>query len=108
MKVSLRYQLDLCQKALSENIIAYLATGSGKTHIAVLLIHEMRHMIKKPQKDICVFLAPTVALVEQVTQSSFCYQLFYIFLYINQPRLIQILVYCVIDMSLFFKASQSH
>ncbi|KAL8145327.1 dicer-like protein 4 isoform X2 [Apium graveolens] len=61
------YQLDLCRKAFSENTIAYLGTGCGKTHIAVLLIHKMRHLIKKPQKDICVcvFLAPTVALVEQ-------------------------------------------
>ncbi|MCI15474.1 dicer-like protein 4-like, partial [Trifolium medium] len=28
-------------------------------------MHEMRHLIKKPNKDVCVFLAPTVALVHQ-------------------------------------------
>ncbi|KAK1378826.1 Dicer-like protein 4 [Heracleum sosnowskyi] len=63
--IARQYQLDIYRKALSENTIAYLGTGSGKTHIAVLLIHEMRHLIKNPQEDICVFLAPTVALVEQ-------------------------------------------
>ncbi|XP_017241588.1 dicer-like protein 4 isoform X3 [Daucus carota subsp. sativus] len=63
--IAREYQTKLCQKALSENTIAYLGTGCGKTHIAVLLIHEMRHLIKKPQNNICVFLAPSVALVEQ-------------------------------------------
>lgn len=58
--------MDLCKKALEENVVVYLGTGSGKTHIAVLLIYEMGHLIKKPQKSICVFLAPTVALVQQV------------------------------------------
>lgn len=65
---SIRYQIELCKKAVEENIIVYLGTGCGKTHIAVLLIYEMGHLIKKPQKNICVFLAPTVALVEQVSQ----------------------------------------
>ncbi|KAM3714268.1 hypothetical protein ACJW31_01G319400 [Castanea mollissima] len=64
-KYARKYQLDLCKKALEENIIVYLGTGCGKTHIAVLLIHELGHLIKKPQKNICVFLAPTVALVHQ-------------------------------------------
>ncbi|KAJ0861345.1 putative ribonuclease III [Helianthus annuus] len=59
------YQIELCQKALLENIIVYLETGCGKTHIAVLLIYEMICRTKKSKKDICVFLAPTVALVEQ-------------------------------------------
>ncbi|KAL3535967.1 hypothetical protein ACH5RR_004428, partial [Cinchona calisaya] len=59
------YQLDLCKKALEENVIVCLGTGCGKTHIAVLLIYEMGHLIKKPQKRICIFLAPTVALVQQ-------------------------------------------
>ncbi|KAK2993669.1 hypothetical protein RJ640_009484 [Escallonia rubra] len=63
--LSLSYQMELCRKALKENIIVYLETGSGKTHIAVCLIYEMSHLIKKPEKNLCVFLAPTVALVEQ-------------------------------------------
>ncbi|XP_010323151.2 dicer-like protein 4 isoform X1 [Solanum lycopersicum] len=64
-KIARKYQMDLCKKALEENVVVYLGTGSGKTHIAVLLIYEMGHLIKKPQKSICVFLAPTVALVQQ-------------------------------------------
>ncbi|KAM5548130.1 dicer-like protein 4 [Rosa sericea] len=64
-KVARRYQLELCQKAVEENIIVYLETGCGKTHIAVLLMYELRELIMKPQKNICVFLAPTVALVQQ-------------------------------------------
>ncbi|XP_019453233.1 PREDICTED: dicer-like protein 4 isoform X2 [Lupinus angustifolius] len=64
-KIARKYQLELCKKALEENIIVYLGTGCGKTHISVLLMHEMGNLIRKPQKDICVFLAPTVALVHQ-------------------------------------------
>ncbi|KAK2646723.1 hypothetical protein Ddye_021918 [Dipteronia dyeriana] len=64
-KIARKYQLDLCRKAMEENIIVYLGTGCGKTHIAVLLINELGHLIRKPQKNICVFLAPTVALVHQ-------------------------------------------
>ncbi|KAK4798282.1 hypothetical protein SAY86_030608 [Trapa natans] len=64
-KIARKYQLELCEKALQENIVVCLGTGCGKTHIAVLLMHALRHSIKKPQKNICVFLAPTVALVQQ-------------------------------------------
>uniref|UniRef100_A0A7N0UF06 Dicer-like protein 4 n=1 Tax=Kalanchoe fedtschenkoi TaxID=63787 RepID=A0A7N0UF06_KALFE len=64
-KIARRYQIELCKKALTENVIVYLGTGCGKTHIAVLLIYEMGHLIRKPQKQICVFLATTVALAEQ-------------------------------------------
>ncbi|KAK4265332.1 hypothetical protein QN277_026397 [Acacia crassicarpa] len=64
-KIARKYQLELCKKALEENIIVYLETGCGKTHIAVLLMHEMGHLIRKPQQNLCVFLAPTVALVTQ-------------------------------------------
>ncbi|XP_043720331.1 endoribonuclease Dicer homolog 4-like isoform X1 [Telopea speciosissima] len=63
--IARKYQLDLCKKAVEENVIVYLGTGSGKTHIAVLLIYELGHLIKKPQKNICVFLAPTIPLVRQ-------------------------------------------
>ncbi|KAJ4951048.1 hypothetical protein NE237_027880 [Protea cynaroides] len=63
--IARKYQLDLCKKAMEENVIVYLGTGCGKTHIAVLLIYELGHLIKKPQKNICVFLAPTIPLVRQ-------------------------------------------
>nr|AUH15440.1 dicer-like 4 protein [Dimocarpus longan] len=64
-RIARKYQLDLCKKAVEENIIVYLGTGCGKTHIAVLLINELGQLIRKPQKHICIFLAPTVALVHQ-------------------------------------------
>ncbi|KAH0970234.1 hypothetical protein GBA52_022390 [Prunus armeniaca] len=64
-KVARKYQLELCKRAIEENIIVYLGTGCGKTHIAVLLIYELGHLIRKPEKNKCIFLAPTVALVQQ-------------------------------------------
>ncbi|PWA74613.1 dicer-like 4 [Artemisia annua] len=63
--IARQYQIELCRKALLENIIVYLETGCGKTHIAVMLIYEINRRINKPNKDTCIFLAPTVALVEQ-------------------------------------------
>lgn len=64
-EIARRYQLQLCEKAKEENIIVYLETGCGKTLIAVLLIQEFAESIKKPGRNVCVFLAPTVPLVEQ-------------------------------------------
>ncbi|KAF3956983.1 hypothetical protein CMV_017954 [Castanea mollissima] len=49
-------KLEQCQKPLEENIIVYLGTVCGKTHIAVLLIHKLSHLIRKPRKKICIFL----------------------------------------------------
>ncbi|XP_020525714.1 endoribonuclease Dicer homolog 4 isoform X2 [Amborella trichopoda] len=63
--IAREYQKKLCKIALEENTIVYLETGCGKTHIAVLLMYELRHLIRKPSKSICVFLAPTNALVQQ-------------------------------------------
>ena len=67
-----RYQLELSQKALDENIIEYLGRGCGKTHIAVLLIHKLGHLIRKPQRNICVFFGPTVVLFWQVSYNLSC------------------------------------
>ncbi|KMZ66513.1 hypothetical protein ZOSMA_299G00030 [Zostera marina] len=64
-KIARKYQLELCEKAVKENIIVCLGTGCGKTHIAVLLMNELRHQFTKPKKEICIFLAPTVPLVQQ-------------------------------------------
>nr|CAB3487591.1 unnamed protein product [Digitaria exilis] len=60
-----RYQLDLCKRAVEENIIVYLGTGCGKTHIAVLLMYELGYLIRKPSREVCIFLAPTIPLVCQ-------------------------------------------
>ncbi|KAH9328959.1 hypothetical protein KI387_001067, partial [Taxus chinensis] len=59
------YQLEVLHKAIEENTIAYLDTGSGKTLIAVMLIRAYAHLIRKPQKNIAVFMVPTVVLVRQ-------------------------------------------
>ncbi|XP_040365943.1 uncharacterized protein LOC112178043 isoform X2 [Rosa chinensis] len=40
MAMRRRYQLELCKKALEENIILYLETSYGKTHIAMSLMYE--------------------------------------------------------------------
>ncbi|WCJ29844.1 dicer-like 4 [Euphorbia peplus] len=64
-KIARKYQLELCKKALEQNIIVYLGTGCGKTHIAVLLMYELAHLVRSPLKSVCVFLAPTTALVHQ-------------------------------------------
>ncbi|XP_042377592.1 endoribonuclease Dicer homolog 4-like isoform X1 [Zingiber officinale] len=63
--IARKYQLELCKKAVEENIIVYLGTGCGKTHIAVLLMYELGHLIRKPSKRVCIFLAPTIPLVRQ-------------------------------------------
>ncbi|AQK44779.1 dicer-like 103 [Zea mays] len=63
--IARKYQLDLCKRAVDENIIVYLGTGCGKTHIAVLLMYELGHLIRKPSREVCVFLAPTIPLVRQ-------------------------------------------
>ncbi|KAG0491941.1 hypothetical protein HPP92_005339, partial [Vanilla planifolia] len=63
--IARKYQIDLCKKAVEENVIVYLGTGCGKTHIAILLMYELGHLIRKPSSNICVFLAPTVPLVRQ-------------------------------------------
>ena len=41
-------------------------------HIAILLIHELGHLIRKNQKGICIILTPTVALVQQVSYYLSC------------------------------------
>jgi ERCC4-related helicase len=62
-----RYQLEVLEKALKENIILYLETGGGKTLIAVLLMKSLAHNLRlKGDKRIAVFLVPTVFLVHQV------------------------------------------
>lgn len=64
-EIARQYQLELSKRALDENVIVVLETGCGKTLIAILLMCDMGHLIKKPQKNVCVFLAPTVVLVHQ-------------------------------------------
>ncbi|GAA0158861.1 hypothetical protein LIER_15782 [Lithospermum erythrorhizon] len=59
------YQLDALEKALKENTIVFLDTGSGKTMIAIMLLRSYAHTIRKPSPSFAVFLVPTVVLVSQ-------------------------------------------
>ncbi|PWZ44154.1 Endoribonuclease Dicer 4 [Zea mays] len=55
--IARKYQLDLCKRAVDENIIVYLGTGCGKTHIAVLLMYELGHLIRKPSREQAMVIA---------------------------------------------------
>lgn len=60
--------MELFQAALDQNIIVYLPTGSGKTHIAALLIKEKAYEVTRPLNSggkRTVFLVPTIVLAVQ-------------------------------------------
>ncbi|KAB1670066.1 hypothetical protein ES319_1Z202500v1 [Gossypium barbadense] len=60
------YQLEALEKAIKQNTIAYLETGSGKTLIAIMLLRRYAYLVRKPSPFNAVFLVPQVVLVEQV------------------------------------------
>ena len=45
------YQLDIVRRALKDNVIACLPTGSGKTFVAILLMKELGHEIEGRFED---------------------------------------------------------
>ncbi|KAK3016706.1 hypothetical protein RJ639_005644, partial [Escallonia herrerae] len=67
------YQLEALEKAIEQNTIVYLETGSGKTLIAIvgsrdraiMLLRSYARLLRKPSQFIAVFLVPTVVLVTQ-------------------------------------------
>ncbi|XP_048324502.2 endoribonuclease Dicer homolog 2 isoform X1 [Ziziphus jujuba] len=59
------YQLEALEKAIKQNTIVYLETGSGKTLIAIMLLRTYAHLLRKPSPYIAVFLVPKVVLVSQ-------------------------------------------
>ncbi|XP_066584904.1 endoribonuclease Dcr-2 isoform X2 [Prorops nasuta] len=66
------YQIDLYEKALEQNTIVYLPTGSGKTFISIMLIKGLSKDIMKPYSEggkRTIFAVNSVALVTQ--QSSY-------------------------------------
>ena len=58
------YQEEIFSQACSENIIAALSTGSGKTFIAALLIKWVLAQPSSVGKK-AIFLVPNVPLVDQ-------------------------------------------
>ncbi|XP_045805970.1 endoribonuclease Dicer homolog 2-like isoform X2 [Trifolium pratense] len=59
------YQLEALDKAIRQNTIVYLETGSGKTLIAIMLLRSYAYHLRKPSPNIAVFLVPKVVLVSQ-------------------------------------------
>ncbi|XP_058102614.1 endoribonuclease Dicer homolog 2 [Magnolia sinica] len=59
------YQLEALEKAVKQNTIVFLETGSGKTLIAIMLLRSYAYQLRKPSDFIAVFLVPTVVLVNQ-------------------------------------------
>ncbi|GBM53432.1 Endoribonuclease Dcr-1 [Araneus ventricosus] len=62
------YQVELLDTARKKNTIICLGTGTGKTFVAVMLIKEFSHQIRKSLTDNgkrTVMLVPTVPLVLQ-------------------------------------------
>lgn len=44
-------QLELVERALEENIIVPLGTGTGKTFIAVMVLRELSADLRRPLDD---------------------------------------------------------
>ncbi|KAF9307431.1 Dicer-like protein 1 [Mortierella antarctica] len=64
------YQIQMYEKALNENTIAVMDTGSGKTLVAAMLIKEMirREIMANrdpTQRKLCIFVVNNVPLVKQ-------------------------------------------
>lgn len=60
------YQVEALEKAINQNTIVFLETGSGKTLIAIMLLRSYSYLFRKPSPCFCVFLVPQVVLVTQV------------------------------------------
>ncbi|XP_022987458.1 endoribonuclease Dicer homolog 2 isoform X1 [Cucurbita maxima] len=63
------YQLEGLEKALKQNTIVFLETGSGKTLIAIMLLRSFAHQLRKPSPFFAVFLVPQVVLVTQQAEA---------------------------------------
>ncbi|XP_058216237.1 endoribonuclease Dicer homolog 2 [Rhododendron vialii] len=63
------YQMEALEKAIKQNTIVFLETGSGKTLIAIMLLRSYAYFLRKPSPYIAVFLVPTVVLVTQQAEA---------------------------------------
>ncbi|XP_021890882.1 endoribonuclease Dicer homolog 2-like [Carica papaya] len=59
------YQVEALEKAIKQNTIVFLETGSGKTMISIMLLRSYAHLFRKPSRNFAVFLVPQVVLVTQ-------------------------------------------
>lgn len=60
------YQVEALEKAIKQNTVVFLETGSGKTLIAIMLLRSYAYLFRKPSPCFSVFLVPQVVLVSQV------------------------------------------
>ncbi|XP_010549776.1 PREDICTED: endoribonuclease Dicer homolog 2 isoform X2 [Tarenaya hassleriana] len=63
------YQVEALEKAIKQNTIVFLETGSGKTLIAIMLLRSYAHLFRKPSPHFAVFLVPQVVLVTQQAEA---------------------------------------
>ncbi|KAL7252377.1 hypothetical protein ACSBR1_007043 [Camellia fascicularis] len=63
------YQIEALDKAIKQNTIVFLETGSGKTLIAIMLLRSYAYLLRKPSPYIAVFLVPNVVLVTQQAEA---------------------------------------
>lgn len=63
------YQVEALEKAMKQNTIVYLETGSGKTLIAIMLLRSYAYLFRKPSPCFTVFLVPQVVLVTQQAEA---------------------------------------
>lgn len=66
-----RYQQEVFERALRQNVIAVLETGTGKTLIAIMLLQHYAQEAAVKRKQ-AVFLVPTVSLAAQVQERPTC------------------------------------
>ncbi|KAL9315521.1 hypothetical protein ACSQ67_016522 [Phaseolus vulgaris] len=62
-------RLEALDKAIRENTIVYLETGSGKPLIAIMLLRRYAHHLRKPSPFTAVFVVPQVVLVSQQAET---------------------------------------
>ncbi|ESQ49771.1 hypothetical protein EUTSA_v10019898mg [Eutrema salsugineum] len=63
------YQVEALEKAIKQNTIVFLETGSGKTLIAIMLLRNYAYLFRKPSPCFSVFLVPQVVLVTQQAEA---------------------------------------
>ncbi|EOA32908.1 hypothetical protein CARUB_v10016233mg, partial [Capsella rubella] len=63
------YQVEALEKAINQNTIVFLETGSGKTLVAIMLLRSYAYLFRKPSPCFSVFLVPQVVLVTQQAEA---------------------------------------